>query len=163
MGACIRFFGVALLVLTLAATAVGGETGFPLSVGGQELHLGRDSRRGDVAAALARALPGEEPSVLTPQRIQYDVVAVPDQGPVCLAFDFDAKGLLSGATLDAMQKVQNPPAAQLAAWLTAQAGEAVRHKGDKVWSRAGFEFRLTEVKKAGDESAYRMEIVRQAQ
>lgn len=154
--------GVFLLLLTIATAAVGGESGFPLSVGGQNLTLARDSRRGDIAAALARALPQEQPSVLSPERIQYDVIAAPGQGPVSLAFDFDAQGRFTGAIIDAMLKEQNPVAAQLAAWLTAEAGNGVRSKGDRIWTHAGFRFRLTEVKKAGEESAYRMSIDRQA-
>lgn len=157
----IRFPGMFLLLLAIATAAVAGASGFPLSVGGQTLTLDRDSRRGDIAAALARALPQEEPSVLSPQRIQYDVIAAPGQGPVSLAFDFDAKGRFTGASLDAMLKEQNPVAAQLAAWLTAEAGKGVRSKGDRVWTHAGFRFQLTEVQKAGDDSVYRMSIDRQ--
>ena len=152
--------GVFLLLLTLATAAVAGGSGFPLSVGGQSLTLDRESRRGDIAAALARALPQEQPSVLSPQRIQYDVIAAPGQGPVSLAFDFDAQGRFTGAVLDAMLKEQNPVAAQLAAWLTAEAGKGVRSKGDRVWNHAGFRFRLTEVKNAGEDSVYRMSIDR---
>ncbi|KHK02404.1 hypothetical protein [Desulfovibrio sp. TomC] len=153
--------GVLLLLLVIAASAAGGESGFPLSVGGQSLTLDRDSRRSDVAAALRRVWPQEQPSVLTPTRIQYDVIAVPGQGPVSLAFDFDAKGLFTGAIIDAMAKEQNPVAAQLAAWLTAKAGTGLRSKGDRLWTHGGFRFRLTEVKTAGEESAYRMCIDRQ--
>ena len=153
---------VFLLFLVIATAAVGGESGFPLSVGGQSLTLSQDSRRNDVAEALRRIWPQEQPSVLSPQRIQYDVIAVPDQGPVSLAFDFDAQGRFTGAVIDAMRKEQNPVAAQLAAWLTAEAGKGVRSKGDRVWTHGGFRFRLTEVKMAGEDSAYRMRIDRQA-
>lgn len=157
----IRFPGMFLLLLAIATAAVAGASGFPLSVGGQNLTLDRDSRRGDIAAALARALPQEEPSVLSPERIQYDVIAAPGQGPVSLAFDFDAQGRFTGAILDAMLKEQNPVAAQLAVWLTAEAGKGVRNKGDRVWTHAGFRFQLTEVLKAGEDSAYCMSIDRQ--
>lgn len=154
--------GVFLLLLVIATSAVAGESGFPLSIGGQRLTLDRDSRRGDIAAALRRVLPQEQPSVLSPQRIQYDVIAVPGQGPVSLAFDFDAQGRFTGAIIDAMLKEQNPLAAQLAVWLTAEAGKGVRSKGDRVWIHGGFQFRLTEVKMAGEDSTYRMSIDLQA-
>ena len=153
--------GMFLLFLSIATSAVGGESGFPLSVGGQSLTLSRDSRRADIAAALRRVLPQEQPSALSPERIQYDVIAVPGQGPVSLAFDFDAQGRFTGAIIDAMLKEQNPVAAQLVAWLTAKAGKGVRSKGDRIWTQGGFRFRLTEVKMAGEESAYRMRIDRQ--
>ena len=157
----IKLPGVFLLLLAITTMAVAGASGFPLSVGGQNLTLDQDSRRADIAAALAKALPREEPSVLSPERIQYDVIAAPGQGPVSMAFDFDAKGRFTGAILDAMLKEQNPVAAQLAVWLTAEAGKGVRSKGDRVWTHAGFRFQLTEVQKAGEDSVYRMSIDRQ--
>lgn len=159
------FPAVLLLVLLLAVSAAGGEAGFPVSVGGQELTLGRETRRSDLEAALRRALPKERPSVLVPQRIQYDVIAAEGQGPVSLAFDFDAQGRFCGATFDAMSKEQNPVAARLAArlaaWLTAEAGQGVRKGDDRVWTLAGFRFRLTEVKNAGEDSVYRLGVERQ--
>ena len=155
------FPAVFLLVSLLAASAAGGEAGFPVSVGGQDLTLGRETRRSELEAALRRALPEERPSVLLPRRIQYDVVAAQGQGPVSLAFDFDAQGRFSGATFDAMNKAQNPVAARLAAWLTIQAGQGVRKGDDRVWTLAGFRFRLTEVKNAGEDSAYRLGVERQ--
>lgn len=155
------FPAVFLLVSLLAAAAAGGEAGFPVSVGGQDLVLGRETRRSDLAAALRRALPEEQPSVLVPERIQYDVIAAEGQGPVSLAFDFDAQGRLSGATFDAMSKAQNPVAVRLAAWLTAEAGQGVKKGGDRVWTLAGFRFRLTEVQNAGEDSVYRLGVERQ--
>lgn len=150
-----------LLAALLAAPAAGGEAGFPLSLGGQSLTLDTQTRRADVEAALGRAFPKEQPSVLAPERIQYDVVFVAGQGPASLAFDFDAKGRLTGVVLDAMAKEQNPPAARLAAWLAAEAGQGVKDKGDRVWTWAGFRFRLTETKNAGEDSAYRLAVERQ--
>ncbi len=155
------FPAVCLLVWLLAVSAAGGEVGFPVLVGGQDLTLSRETRRSDLEATLRRALPKEQPSVLDPRRIQYDVVAAQGQGPVSLVFDFDGQGRLSGATFDAMSKAQNPVAVRLAAWLTAEAGQGVKKGGDKVWTLAGFRFRLTEVKNAGEDSAYRLGVERQ--
>jgi hypothetical protein len=154
-----------LLLLLLAALsalpalALGADT-FPLAVNGKTLDLGAGSDRAGVEAALKAALPSEEPSVSSPERLQYDYQAVPDQEPVTLAFDFGPGGRLEGLGIDAYAKEQNPVAVQLAQWLTANVGQGVRKGHDLAWTHAGFEFLLTETKDAGEDSMYALAVTR---
>lgn len=147
----------ALFLLTLSATAWGSDGGFPLTVAGRTLAVSAAADRGALAMALGEALSGVEPSVSTPERLQYDYQAAPDQAPLTIALDFGPKGGLSGVTLDAMTREQNPAAAALAAWLAAEAGPGVRKGRTTVWNHAGFRFVLTHIPNAGEDSAYRME------
>jgi len=147
----------ALALLPQAATAWGSDGGFPLTVAGRTLAISANADRDALAKALAEALPGIEPSVGTPERLQYDYQAAPDQAPLSIVLDFGPKGRLSGVTLDAMTREQNPAAAALAAWLAGEAGPGVRKGRTTVWNHAGFRFALTLVPDAGEDSAYRME------
>jgi hypothetical protein len=139
-----------------------GADAFPLAVNGKTLELGPGSDRASVETALRAALPSEEPSVATPERLQYDYQAAPDQGPLTLAFDFDAAGRLAGLSIDAYAKEQNPVAVQLAQWLAKNAGTGVKKGSDLAFRHAGFEFRLTEATDAGEDSMYAMAITRTA-
>lgn len=150
----------AFLLLVVLVTAVpalaAGDAGFPLVVGKTTIQVTPASGRPDLAAALAAALPGETPSISTPERLQYDYQAAPDVAPLTLALDYDAKGRLAGVIIDAMQRDQNPVAVSLAAWLAAQAGPGVTQGDDTVWTHAGFVFTLTVVRDDGEDSMYAM-------
>mgnify|MGYP001806809024 CR=1 FL=1 len=150
-----------LLMVFGSAPARGADT-FPVVVNGKTLDLGTASQRASVETALRAALPSEEPSVATPERLQYDYQAAPDQGPLTLAFDFDAAGRLAGLSIDAYAKEQNPVAVQLAQWLAKNVGTGVKKGGDLAFRHAGFEFLLTEATDAGEDSMYAMTITRTA-
>ncbi|MEF3696301.1 hypothetical protein [Desulfolutivibrio sp.] len=150
-----------VLLLGLAGQALCQDT-FPVVVNGKTLDIGAASNRTSLEAALTSALPSEAPSLAAPERLQYDFQAVPDQGPVTLAFDFGPGGRFEGLTIDAYLKEQNPVAAGLAAWLGAKAGKGVKKGHDTLWTYAGFEFLLTETKDAGEDSMYSMAVTRKA-
>jgi len=157
----VRCFLVFLLLLGVPGQAMCRDT-FPLVVNGTTLDIGAALERATLETALRSALPSEEPSLSTPERLQYDFQAVPDQGPVTLAFDFGAKGRFEGLGIDGYARESNPVAAGLASWLTATVGKGLRKGRDMTWKYAGFEFLLTETTDAGEDSMYGMFITRTA-
>jgi hypothetical protein len=152
-------FALVLLLFAVPASAAQSQT-FPVSLRGKTLELGTGSDRAGLAAVLHKLFSPAPPSVATPERIQYDFVAVAGQAPVTLACDFDAKGRLTGVILDAFAKEQNPVAVTLADWLRQHVGPGNKAKKTTTWSYAGFVFRLTVVLNAGEDSMYRLDIVR---
>lgn len=157
----VRSLLACVLLLGLAGQGLCQDT-FPVVVNGKTLDIGAASNRTSLEAALKSALPSEAPSLAVPERLQYDFQAVPDQGPVTLAFDFGPGGRFEGLTIDGYAKESNPVAAGLAAWLGAKAGKDVKKGQDTLWTYAGFEFLLTETKDAGEDSMYAMAVIRKA-
>lgn len=152
---------LSVIVFVGIMTAWGGNAqAFPLVIKGKTLELTTKATRVELTKALSGILPGESASLDTPSRLQYDFIAVEGQGPLCLLFDFDTKGRLTAVGIDANMQVQNPVARELVAWLGQHAGPGRKIRHGRIWRLDGFSFRFTEVRDAGDESNYGVEVLR---
>jgi len=145
--------------LCLARPAPAGDA-FPLVIGEKTIELGPGVDREQLFAALSAALPGETPSVNDKSRIQYDYFAVKGEGPVTVVLDFDVNGKLAGLIADSFEKKQNPPAQLLLRWLLAHAGKGTGTEYGLTWKYGGMDFEFIEIKDAGEDSMYRIEMVR---
>lgn len=153
---------VVSLAVLFALTANAAENDFfPVMVKGQAITVRATTDYKSLVATLRTIFSPEEPSVSTPQRIQYDFIAIPGEGPVALFFDFDKRGKLTGVGIESMLAQQNPVARELAAWLRQTAGPGMTKGKTTTWKHAGFVFRLREVKNAGEDSSYGVSVTRQ--
>jgi len=152
---------VALIIALTASGAQAAEPGkFPLTLKGKTLDIGPALDRKELVARIQGALIDEKPSILTAERLQYDYIAVEGQGPVLVLVDFDRKGAWEVLVIDSYMKEQNPVAQGLAAWLAQHAGRGRKVGGDTIWSHGGMQFRLYEVRDAGEDSAYGITVTR---
>lgn len=150
----------ALCVCSSLGMAQPGPDAVLLKLNGKELAVTASSEYTTLCAALQAIFAPEAPSLATKERVQYDVVAVQEQAPVTLWFDFDKKGRAVGFGLVAMDKAQNPWAVELKAWLENNAGPGVKKGKDLVWKAAGFSWSFREKKNAGEDSYYGIEAAR---
>lgn len=150
---------LAVLALLCSCCAQAAEPGsFPVTMRGKTLTISSESDRATLAGLLSEALTGEEPSVLTAERIQYDFIAVQGEGPVTLLVDFDSKGRWSEIVIESSLKQQNPVAQELVGWLAANAGQGRKSGKARSWKHGGLAFRFREVKNAGEDSVYGITI-----
>lgn len=133
---------------------------FPVTLKGKTLTITTATGRETLAARIKEALPGEEPSILSPERIQYDFIAVKGEGPVMFLADFDKRGGWTQIVIESNMKQQNPVARELLDWLAANAGKGRKIGKETVWSKDGLTFRFQEVKNAGEDSVYGITITR---
>lgn len=154
----LSFLAAILAVSGLHAAQASDPASFPVVLRGKILVIGTAADRASLATQLKDALVGEEPSVLTAERIQYDFIAVQGEGPVMLLVDFDAKGRWSAIVIESTLKRQNPVAQELLAWLAQNAGPGRKVGKDTVWSDGGMKFRFREVRNAGEDSTYGITI-----
>ena len=130
----------------------------PLIVKGKTLLINTASDRSSITASLKEIFKKDTPSVSIPERIQYDFIAVKDQGPVMLMFDFNKSGKWDSITIESNMKEQNPVAQQLIHWLVPKAGKGKKAGKATIWKYDGLVYRLREIKDAGEESVYGMTI-----
>jgi hypothetical protein len=149
-----------LCVLAHASGAQAGGDSIPVKLNGKELVVTTSMDYTTLCAALQAIFAPEAPSLANPERVQYDVIAVQEQAPVTVWFDFDKKGKITAFGLVAMDKAQNPWAAELKAWLELNAGPGVKKGKALVWKIAGFTCSFKEVKNAGEDSYYGVEATR---
>lgn len=153
-----------LVVLTLLCSCCCAQAAepdsFPVSLRGKILTISSEADRATLAVQLAGALAGEEPSVLTAERIQYDFMAVQGEGPVTVLVDFDSKGRWSQIVIESSLKQQNPVARELVSWLAANAGQGRKSGTVTSWRHDGLAFRFREVKNAGEDSVYGITVSR---
>jgi hypothetical protein len=154
------FFVIALALLCSAAASAAENAFFPIMIKDRVLLIQAASEYASLSATLREVLAPEQPSVATPERLQYDVIAVPGEGPVTLTFDFDARGKLTGVGIESMLKQQNPVAVALVAWLEQNAAPGVGKGKTATWKHAGFVFRFKDVKDAGEDSYYGVAVSR---
>jgi hypothetical protein len=147
-----------LAISGLHAAQAADPATFPVVLRGKTLVIGTAADRTSLATQLKDALAGEEPSVQSAERIQYDFIAAQGEGPVMLLVDFDAKGRWSAIIIESMLKQQNPVARELLAWLADNAGPRRKVGKDTVWRHAGMTFRFREVRNAGEDSTYGITI-----
>jgi hypothetical protein len=153
------FLPLLLVVLFCSAPAHSTETKtFPLIILEKTVSLGSNSDYQAVSASLKAILSPNDESLSSPESIQYDFIAVEGEGPLTLALDFDADGLLESAVIESDLKEQNPVAQELVAWLQKHAGEGKKSEDETLWTCAGFVFHLREVVGAGEDSVYGMTI-----
>lgn len=112
-------------------------TSIPITIQGKTFALKTGLSR-DLVKKQLSTLFADEPSVDTPERIQYDKVLVPDQAPVSFVFDFDGNGILSNLIIDGYTKEQNPTVTRLVVWLGANVGKPKVHDGQRDWRYAGW-------------------------
>lgn len=155
----VRIFAIFTLLCTCCAQAA-EPVSFPVTLRGKTLAISTESDRATLAAQLSGALAGEEPSVLTAERIQYDFIAMQDEGPVTLLVDFDSKGRWLEIVIESSLKQQNPVARELAGWLAANAGQGRKSGKATTWEHGGLAFRFREVKNAGEDSVYGITVSR---
>jgi len=120
--------------------ALAGEStaaSIPITIQGKTFALKTGLSRDAVKKQLS-TLFADEPSVDTPERIQYDKVLVPDQAPVSFVFDFDGNRTLSNLIIDGYTKEQNPTVTRLVVWLGANVGKPKGHDGQRDWRYAGW-------------------------
>jgi len=153
----VRILVVLTLLCSCCAQAAEPDS-FPVILRGKTLTISSESDRATLAGQLSGALAGEEPSVLTAERIQYDFIAVQGEGPVTLLVDFDNKGRWSEIVIESTLKQQNPVAQELVGWLAANAGQGRKSGKATSWKHVGLAFRFREVKNAGEDSAYGITI-----
>lgn len=133
---------------------------FPLTLKGGTLDIGPALDRKALVAQIRSALAGEDPSILTAERLQYDYIAVEGEGPVSVLVDFDRKGRWEVISVDSYLKRQNPVAQELAAWLAQHVRRGRKAGKDTIWCHGGMQFRLHEVRDAGEDSLYGITITR---
>jgi len=154
-----RIFAVLTMLCACCAQAAEPES-FPVALRGKTLTVSAESDWATLASQLSGALVGEEPSVLTVERIQYDFIAVQGEGPVTLLVDFDSKGRWIEIVIESSLKRQNPAAQELVSWLAANAGQGRKSGKVTSWKHGGFAFRFREVKNAGEDSVYGITVSR---
>jgi len=147
-----------LLVCFSSLAFAAANSSFTLAVKGKELTINSTSDRTAIKASLENIFAPEEPSVSTPERIQYDFIAVEGQAPAALVFDFDKHGKWIGTTIDANMKVQNPVAQQVVSWLHKKGIKGKKSGKTTTWKHEGLVYRLREVKDAGEDSMYSLAI-----
>lgn len=151
----------ALLIALAAWSAQAADSAtFPLTLKGTTLVIGPALDRQALIAQIRDALASEDPSILTAERLQYDYAAVEGEGPVSVLVDFDRKGRWKVISVDSYLKQQNPVAQELAAWLAQYVGRGRKAGKDTIWSHGGMQFRLHEVRDAGEDSIFGITITR---
>ncbi|MBS1197697.1 MAG: hypothetical protein H6R18_1482 [Proteobacteria bacterium] len=153
-----RILFACLVALFLSSSALAEVDSFPIEVKGNTLNIRAGATRAEITGMLKKAFGAEEPSVASAERLQYDYVAKPGEGPLALMFDFNKAGVLVGLSIDANMKQQNPVAVKLLDWLKQNAGAGKKQGKSTRWEKSGFVFKLKEVKDAGDDSSYGFEI-----
>ncbi|KAF0234428.1 MAG: hypothetical protein FD177_809 [Desulfovibrionaceae bacterium] len=155
----VRMLTVLALLCSCCAQAAEPES-FPVTLRGKTLTISTESDRATLAAQLSGALAGEEPSVLTVERIQYDFIAVQGEGPVTVLVDFDNKGRWIEIVIESSLKQQNPVAQELVGWLAVNAGQGRKSGKVTSWKQGGLAFRFREVNNAGEDSVYGVTVSR---
>lgn len=158
MTTLVRSFILLLFFALSAHAAHSGE--FPLSIKGKTLTVSGASGRNALAASLKGIFKMEEPSVSTPERLQYDFTAVEGEGPVTLMFDFDKGGKWIEIRIESNLKQQNLVARTLMTWLRQNAGQGRKIGKTTMWKHEGLVYRFKEVKNAGEDSSYGITVSR---
>lgn len=149
------------LVLSFAFSFASAEVAsFPLEVKGKTLNIQAGAPRTEVVATLKKIFVGEEPSVSSAERLQYDYIAKAGEGPLMLSFDFSKTGALVGLSIESYMKQQNPVAVKLLDWLKQNAGAGKKQGKVTRWEKSGFVFKFKEIKNAGEDSYYGFEIAK---
>lgn len=131
----------------------------PIQILGKTFELRQGMSRSDAKAALSSIIK-EESSLDTDEMLQYDVILVPDQGPVAINVNFDKKGVVNGLTLDSTLKEQNPAVTTLLGWLKTNVGKPkAQKKGSATWNFGGWKIEHAEGG-SGEDSTYRIEFTR---
>jgi hypothetical protein len=150
-----------ILLVFFALSAHAAQSGtFPLTIKGKTLTVSGASGRDTLTASLKGILKKEEPSVSTPERLQYDFIAVEGEGPVMLMFDFDKSGKWIEIRIESNLKQQNLVARTLMAWLRQNAGQGKKSGKTTTWKHEGFVYSFKEVKNAGEDSIYGITVSR---
>jgi hypothetical protein len=136
---------------------ISAQQAIPVQILGKTIEIRKGMTRADAKSTFA-SLTREAPSVDSAERLQYDLILVPNNAPVSIMFDFDKKGVVTGFTLDANLKKQNPAAAKLVEWLQINAGKPqTKGKGNMTWVFAGWKIEHASGG-SGEDSAYRVEM-----
>jgi len=151
---------VLLIALTIRGVLAAEVATFPLTLKGTTLAIGPAADRTTLVAQLQGALADERPSVFTDERLQYDYIAVPGEGPVAVLVDFDRTGGWKVIRVEADLQQQNPVAQEVAAWLAQHVGRGRKVGKETVWRYGGMRFCLHEVRDAGEDSVYGITITR---
>jgi hypothetical protein len=142
----------------MSSSALAEVESFPIEIKGKTVNIQVGATRTEIAGTLKKIFAGEEPSVASAERLQYDYIAKEGEGPLALMFDFNKAGVLVGLGIDANMKQQNPVAVKLLDWLKQNGGASKKQGKFTRWEKSGYVFKFKEVKAAGDDSYYGFEI-----
>lgn len=107
---------LALLLALGNASALAPPPPLPIDVLGHNLRLDQVQDRAGIRAFFA-GITDAPPSLDQPERLQYDMQLVPEEGTTSFAFDFDGNGQLAGLGIDAYVPAANPTVTRALAWL----------------------------------------------
>ncbi len=155
-----RILLFSIVIICALAVSAKAEDTFPIHLGGKVIDLGLGKDRATLTRQIAQALPGEEPSVMTAERVQYDYAATNDAGPLTVALDFDTSGLFIGVIIGSYTNEENPCVQELLTWLQANAGKGEPTVTGMIWEYIGMTFEFTEILHAGEDSIYQIDAIK---
>lgn len=148
------------------ASETSATPGFPLRLKGTEILIHSQLKGTELESRLQEIL-GEKTQMEEKTRLQYDFQADPEEAPMTVLIDLDARGAIAEVALEATSESQNPPARDLKAWLLEHSGpgtpESPKTKKnpnpDTIWVFSGWRFAHHVVVDEGEDSAFSFRIV----